>query len=117
MDVHINYRRLTRGMTIFVEGFVSDDGRRLTTYSVVPEVHRLALAEANLGLLRLRQKRLIEAEQLLTHALALQNRMPTPVKYNLEATVRALAQLRMVQHRERESAELMARAATIHSGQ
>jgi hypothetical protein len=32
-------------MTIFVEGFVSDDGRRLTTYSVVPEIHRLALAE------------------------------------------------------------------------
>ncbi|MEP7357767.1 MAG: DUF402 domain-containing protein [Anaerolineales bacterium] len=45
MDIRVNYRRLTRGLTIYVEGFISDDGRRLTTYSVVPETQRLNLAE------------------------------------------------------------------------
>jgi hypothetical protein len=45
VDIRVYYRRLTRGLTVFVEGLVSDDGRRLTTYSVVPEVHRVPLAE------------------------------------------------------------------------
>jgi hypothetical protein len=45
VDIRVNYRRLTRGTTIFVEGFISDDGQRLTTYSVVPETHRVNLAE------------------------------------------------------------------------
>ena len=45
MDVRINYRRLTRGTSIYVEGIVADDGRRLTTYTVVPEAARSQLAE------------------------------------------------------------------------
>src|SRR5258707_3921628 len=46
MDVNIHYRRLSaRGTTIFREGFEADDGQRLTTYSVVPEVDRLPLTE------------------------------------------------------------------------
>ena len=69
----------------------------------------------NRGLLRLRQKKLAESERLLTHALSLQDRMPTPPTYNMAATMRALAELRQVQHRDTESAELMARAARIHS--
>ena len=77
--------------------------------------YRLASAETNLGTLRLRQKKLNDAEQLLTHALAVQNRMSMPPAYNIAATMRALAQLRRIQHREDESAELMSRAAMIHS--
>jgi tetratricopeptide (TPR) repeat protein len=76
---------------------------------------RRAVAEANLGLLRLRQKRFAESEQLLTHALTVQGRMPAAPTHNLAATMRALAQLRKVQHRDTESAELLARAATIES--
>jgi predicted RNA-binding protein associated with RNAse of E/G family len=45
LDVRVNYRRLTRGLSVYVEGLVADDGRRLTTYSIVPEAARLNLAE------------------------------------------------------------------------
>jgi hypothetical protein len=46
MEVNIHYTRLSaRGTTIYREGFVADDGQRLTTYSVVPEAERLRLAE------------------------------------------------------------------------
>jgi len=74
---------------------------------------RRAAAETNLGLLRLRQKKVAESERLLTHALNVQDRMKTAPKHNFAATLRALAQVRKVQHRDTESAELMARAAAI----
>jgi predicted RNA-binding protein associated with RNAse of E/G family len=46
MDVNIHYTRLSaRGTTIFREGFVADNGQRLTTYSVVPEPERQRLSE------------------------------------------------------------------------
>jgi hypothetical protein len=46
MQVTIHYTRLSeRGTTIYHEGFVADDGRRLTTYTVVPEAEQLRLAE------------------------------------------------------------------------
>jgi Protein of unknown function (DUF402) len=46
MNVNIHYRRLSaRGTTIFREGFVADDGQRLTTYSIVPGAERLRLTE------------------------------------------------------------------------
>ena len=45
MDVRVNYRRLTRGTTIYVEGLEADNGRRLTTYSVVPEAFRHEMAK------------------------------------------------------------------------
>lgn len=77
--------------------------------------YRLAVAEMNLGLLRLRQRKLVESERLLTHALKVQDQMPTPPTYSLAAAMRALAQLRKVQRRDIESAELMARAARIHA--
>jgi len=75
--------------------------------------YRLAQAETNLGSLRLRQKKLDDAERLLTHALAIQNRMSTPPIYNFAATMLALAKLRRVQHRDGESAELLSRAELI----
>src|SRR5436305_8187386 len=47
MEVNIHYTRLSaRGTTIFREGFVADDGRRLTTYTIVPEPERLRLSES-----------------------------------------------------------------------
>jgi hypothetical protein len=46
VQVSIHYTRLsTRGTTIYHEGLVTDDGQRLTTYSVVPEAERASLAE------------------------------------------------------------------------
>ena len=45
MDIRVNYRRLTRGTSVYVEGFEADDGHRLTTDSTVPEADRLNLAE------------------------------------------------------------------------
>ena len=46
MDVTIHYRRLSaRGTTLFREGFVADDSRRLTTYSIVREAERISLAK------------------------------------------------------------------------
>jgi hypothetical protein len=77
--------------------------------------YRLAVAETNLGMLRLRQKKLAESERLLVHALAIQDRLPAAASYNLAATARALAQLRKLQHRDTESAELMGRATVVRS--
>src|SRR4051794_35265661 len=70
---------------------------------------RRAVAETNLGLLRLRQKKLVESERLLTHALTVQERTRSAPTHNLAATMRVLAQLRKVQHRDPESAALTAR--------
>jgi predicted RNA-binding protein associated with RNAse of E/G family len=47
MDVHIHYRRLSaRGTTIYTEGFVSDDGRRLTTFNELTPEERRGLSQA-----------------------------------------------------------------------
>ncbi len=34
--VQIHYHRLTRPVEVYTEGFVSDDGKRLVTFSIVP---------------------------------------------------------------------------------
>jgi predicted RNA-binding protein associated with RNAse of E/G family len=47
MNVNIHYRRLSaRGTTIFREGFVADDGQRLTTYTELTTQERLGLSQA-----------------------------------------------------------------------
>src|SRR6185369_11734169 len=47
MDVTIHYRRLSaRGTTIYREGFVSDDGRRLTTHTELAADERQGLSQA-----------------------------------------------------------------------
>jgi len=48
MDVNIHYRRFSAsGTIVFKEGFVADDGRRLTTYTeLMSEAERLSLSQA-----------------------------------------------------------------------
>jgi tetratricopeptide (TPR) repeat protein len=77
--------------------------------------YRLAIAETNLALLRLRQHNFAEAERLLTHALSIEDRHPAQPAYDLIATIGVLAQLRKAQRRDAEAAELMARLVVIQS--
>ena len=75
----------------------------------------LAAAESNLGLLRLRQRKLADAERLLTHALTLEERLPSPPVSDMSATLGLLAKLRKAQRRDAESAQLSARAADLQT--
>ncbi|MBZ5621865.1 MAG: tetratricopeptide repeat protein [Acidobacteriia bacterium] len=78
--------------------------------------YRLATAESNLGLLRLRQRKFAEAERLLTHALSIEERLPSRPVFDMAATMEILAQLRKAQRRDAESAQLRSRAADLHTG-
>jgi hypothetical protein len=47
MQVNIHYTRLSaRGTTIYREGLVEDDARRLTTYTIIPAEIQLPLSQA-----------------------------------------------------------------------
>jgi hypothetical protein len=76
-------------------------------------VAELAVAESNLGLLRLAQKRYSAADEVLTHALDLRERF-TPIP-NLEMAnlLKSLALARKMEHREADAAKLNKRAAAI----
>jgi protein associated with RNAse G/E len=52
LDISVYYRRLDpeRGTSLYTEGLVDDDGRRLKTYTVIPAEHR---ARVSGGLWRL----------------------------------------------------------------
>jgi hypothetical protein len=68
-------------------------------------------------LLRLKQKRYIDADETLTHALALREKFspkPTP---ELATAMQTLAMVRKMLHRDAEAASLSSRAATILSFQ
>jgi len=78
-------------------------------------VVELAVAENNLGLLRLKQKRYREAGDILSDALALRERFspqPTP---DLAGSMQALAVARKMEHRDADAAALNQRAAAILS--
>jgi tetratricopeptide (TPR) repeat protein len=73
----------------------------------------LAVAENNLGLLRLKQKRYQEAGEVLEDALMLRERFspaPTP---DLAGAIQALALARKFEHRDADAATLNQRAAAI----
>jgi tetratricopeptide (TPR) repeat protein len=76
---------------------------------------RRAIAETNLGLVRLRQRKLGEAERLLTDALSIEERLPSRPVLDMAATLGVLAQLRKAQRRDAESAQLTSRAAAIQT--
>jgi len=76
-----------------------------------------AAAESNLGLLRLRQRRLVDAERLLTHALSVEERLPSPSRFDMAATLGILAELRKAQRRYAESAQLRSRATGLQTSQ
>jgi len=47
MEVAVHYHRFSAsGTTIFHEGFVSDDGRRLTTHTILSEKERLGMSQS-----------------------------------------------------------------------
>jgi len=77
---------------------------------------RLATSESNLGLLRFRQRKFGDAERLLTHALSLEDHLPSPPVTDMAATMGVLAQLRRAQQRDAESAQLRRRAAELQAG-
>jgi tetratricopeptide (TPR) repeat protein len=77
--------------------------------------YRLAIAETNLALLRLRQHNLAEGERLLIHALSIEDRHPAQPAYDLIATIGVLAELRKAQRRDADAAQLMARLVVIQS--
>jgi len=77
--------------------------------------YRLAAAESNLALLRLRQRKFAEAERLLTHALSLEERLPSRPVSDMAATLGVLAQVQKAQHRDAESAQLSSRAADLQA--
>ena len=78
--------------------------------------YRLATTESNLGLLRLRQRKFIDAERLLTHALSIEEHLPSRPLIDIAATMQVLAQLRKAQRRDAESAQLRSRAADLRPG-
>ena len=68
------------------------------------------VAEANLGMLRFKQKRYAEADSLLSHALDLQERVTLHPGADMVSTMQALAKVREKLHRPDEAARLNARA-------
>jgi tetratricopeptide (TPR) repeat protein len=77
--------------------------------------YRLAAAESNLARLRLRQRKFADAERLLTHALSIEEGLPSRPVFEMAATLGVLAQLRKAQRRDAESTQLTGRALAIQS--
>jgi tetratricopeptide (TPR) repeat protein len=73
----------------------------------------LAVAEQNLGLLRLRQKKYREADGLLSRALSIQEGYSMRPGSEMAATLQLLSDVREKEHRSAEAARLKARADTI----
>jgi len=72
-----------------------------------------ATAENNLGQLRLKQKKYAVADQLLSHALALQEKALVRPGLETANTLQALALAREGEHRYDDAAQLQQRAAAI----
>jgi tetratricopeptide (TPR) repeat protein len=77
-------------------------------------IYELWVGESNLGLLRLRQKRYAEADQLLSHSLALQEKYTHP-GLDMAGTVEALAVAREKLRRFDDAARLQKRADMLRS--
>jgi tetratricopeptide (TPR) repeat protein len=73
----------------------------------------LAVAENNLGLLRLKQKRYREAGEILAEAVALRERFSSRPTQDLAASLQTLAMARKAEHRDEDAARLNSRAAAI----
>jgi hypothetical protein len=75
---------------------------------------QLAIAESNLGALRLTRHEYPQADKLLTHALAMMEE-PSAPKANADyaATMRLLAEVREKQKRHADASDLRSRAAAI----
>ena len=71
----------------------------------------MAVAESNLGLLRLKQKRYHEADEVFSQAINLRERLlPTAVP-ELAQAIDNLAYTRRLEHRDQDAEQLAQRAA------
>jgi tetratricopeptide (TPR) repeat protein len=61
--------------------------------------YRLAIAETNLGRLRLQQRKFADADRLLIDALALENGLPSRPAHDIQVTLQAMAQLQKARPR------------------
>jgi tetratricopeptide (TPR) repeat protein len=76
---------------------------------------QLAVAEHNLGLLRLRQKKYAEADNLLSQALSLEEQYSIEPGTEMAATLSMLSQIRAKENRPVDAAQLKERASAITS--
>ena len=86
------------------------DGLGKSCPSCIPEV---SVAENNLGLLRLKQKRYADADQLLSHALLLQEEYLARPSREMADTLRNLAAVREKQRLHADAVRLQNRATMI----
>lgn len=71
------------------------------------------VVEINLGVLRMKQRKYAEADQLLTHVVSVQERYWTKPGSLMAATLRTLAEVREKERRPEEAARLQKRADLI----
>jgi tetratricopeptide (TPR) repeat protein len=76
-------------------------------------VHEVSVAENNLGLLRLKQKRYADADQLLSHVLSLQEKYLTQPAREMADTLNNLAVVREKEQLHADAVRLHNRAAMI----
>ncbi|MDR3698866.1 MAG: tetratricopeptide repeat protein [Candidatus Sulfopaludibacter sp.] len=88
------------GLALFEDGEVGLAGQELSqavqalTLAGPASEYRLATAEDNLALLRLRQRKFADAERLLNHALSIEQRLPSRPVFETTTTLELLVQLR-----------------------
>lgn len=110
------------GLALLADGQLTSAGQTMsqavTTLSRMgaPCDYRLAIAESALGLLRFRQRKLADAERLLSHALSIEERLPSRPVADMAGTLNVMAQLRKAQRRDSESAQLISRASALQPG-
>ncbi|MDR3702567.1 MAG: tetratricopeptide repeat protein [Candidatus Sulfopaludibacter sp.] len=94
-----------RGMTRALELLLPCSGCRYQT----------AIAQSNLGLLRLKEGKYGDADSLLSHSLALQESYTTEPGRDMAATLDRLAEVRRREHRLSDAEELHHRAIAMQS--
>jgi len=85
----------------------------LSSYNWPGCMFERAVAETNLGVLRIKQMRYQEADQLLSEVVALQGGYEGSPGQQLAATLRTLAQVREKERRLEDAAQLQKRADAI----
>ena len=108
------------GLILMYEGKLTEAEREMVHAVELLSVQRasnvnLAVAEQNLGLLRLRQKKYTEADRLFSGALALEEQYAARPNAEMADTLRLLSEVREKERRFEEADSLKARAATISS--
>ncbi len=75
--------------------------------------YQLALAENNLGVLRLRQRKYAQADAVLTHALSLERQVSARPGFEMADTLRLLSEVRQKERKPKEAARLKSLADQV----